>query len=223
MRDYPVDSRSCGKPNLRQAAVWGAGIGILVLLCFVASPANAQTYATLLTFGGSNGAVVCGDLTLSGTTLYGMSMGGNGGSWNGNVFRIGANGSGYRNLLSLTGTGGTYPGWEPAGALAVSGTTLYGMTQEAGTPLDGPGSAGPGNIFSVGTDGSGYQNVFYFGSGTNSGVFPKGDLTLSGTTLYGVTSQGGDMGEGVAFRIGVNGSGYQETWSRSRAATVSIP
>ena len=44
------------------------------------------------------------------------------------------------------------------GSLALSGTTLYGMTVEGG-------SSGDGNVFSLGTNGSGYQNLLSF-SGT---------------------------------------------------------
>ena len=68
------------------------------------------------------------------------------------------------------------------GSLTLSGSTLYGMT------LSG-GANGNGTIFSINTDGSGFQNLFSF-SGTN-GDNPHGSLTLSGSTLYGMTSAGG--------------------------------
>ena len=89
-----------------------------------------------------------------------------------------ANAQTFTSLLSFTGTGGAYPGLSPYGDLTVSGTTLYGMT-----PFGG--SSGDGNVFSIGTNGSGYQNLFSF-SGTN-GVLPRGNLILSGTTCYGMS------------------------------------
>ena len=46
--------------------------------------------------------------------------------------------------------------------------------------------------------------------GAASGLYPyQGGLTLSGTTLYGTTSQGGANGDGNVFSVGTNGSNYQ--------------
>ena len=57
-----------------------------------------------------------GDLTLIGSTLYGMTAIG-GANSNGNIFSINTDGSGFKNLLSFTGTGGAYPGACPSGGL----------------------------------------------------------------------------------------------------------
>ena len=75
-----------------------------------------------------------------------------------------ADGQTYNVLLSFSGTGGAYPGKMPAGDLTLSGSTLYGMTSDGGT-------SNGGTIFSINTDGSGFQNLFSF-SGTN-GNFPR--------------------------------------------------
>ena len=192
--------RSCRDGfGLRQRISLG---GAVIALLLVSGQAKAQTFTTLLTFNGTNGADPMGDLTLSGTTLYGMTEGG-GTTGDGNIFSIGTDGSGFQNLLSFSGTNGQYPAF---GNLAISGTTLYGMTRNGGT-------AGDGNIFSVGTNGSGFQNLLSF-SGTN-GQLPFGSLTLSGTTLYGMTLQGGTAGNGSIFSIGTNGSGFQNLLSFS--------
>jgi hypothetical protein len=74
----------------------------------------------------------------------------------GNVFSVGVNGTGFQNLLSFTGSGGAAPGRNPQGSLALSGTTLYGMTTEAFF------NGGEGNVFSVGINGAGYQDVVSF-------------------------------------------------------------
>src|SRR5690242_13817955 len=40
------------------------------------------------------------------------------------------------------------------------------------------------------------------------GDYPRGTLLLSGSTLYGTTEYGGDLGNGTVFAINTNGSGY---------------
>ena len=113
------------------------------------------------------------------------------------VFSVETGGMGYRNLVSFTGTGGMAGGENPYGSLTLSGTTLYGMTAAGGT-------GGRGNIFSVGTDGTSYQNLVSFTGigGIASGSGPYGSLTLSGTTLFGMTSKGGTYIHGNIFRVG---------------------
>ena len=88
-------------------------------------------------------------------------------------------------------------GWNPHGSLTLSGTTLYGMTLDGGTDRYG-------NIFSVGIDGSGFQNLYSFTGGADGG-YPYGDLTFSGGTLFGMTSAGGNgvgtNGDGTVFAL----------------------
>ena len=70
----------------------------------------------------------------------------------------------FTTLVQFTGTSGTASGWDPQGSLAVSGTTLYGMTLYGGTntTVISGGTYGYGNIFSVGVDGTNYQNLLSF-------------------------------------------------------------
>ena len=161
---------------------------------FSASAPTAAATRTCLSFSGTNGKDPnFGSLTLSGTTLYGMTVEG-GSSGDGNVFSIGTNGSGYQNLLSFSGTNGDCPD----GSLILSGTTLYGMTSDGG-------SSGVGNVFSLGTNGSGYQNLLSF-TGTGGacpGGYPAGDLTLSAGALYGMTWCGGANNDGTVFSVTV--------------------
>ena len=79
--------------------------------------------------------------------------------------------------------------------------------------------SGKGNIFSINTDGTGFQNLFSF-NGTN-GAYPYGDLTLSGSTLYGMTYMGGS-GKGNIFRSTPMAPAFR-TCSRSTAPTGLIP
>lgn len=55
------------------------------------------------------------------------------------------------------------------------------------TQFGGPDHVG--NIFSVGIDGSDYPDLHDFNY--TDGAYPQGDLTLSGGTLFGMTSGGG--------------------------------
>jgi hypothetical protein len=73
---------------------------------------------------------------------------------------------------------------------------LYGMTPQGG--------GGDGTIFSINTDGTGFHSVFSF-NGTD-GELPHGDLTLNGSTMYGMTKNGGSsgnsgLGNGVVFAL----------------------
>jgi len=47
-----------------------------------------------------------------------------------------------------------------------------------------------------------------FSGGGTDGSSPRGDLILSGSTLYGVTNWGGPDNSGVAFSIDTSGSGF---------------
>jgi uncharacterized repeat protein (TIGR03803 family) len=153
-------------------------------------------FHNLVSFTGSGGAaagaVPYGSLIASGSTLYGMTSG-NFGNGYGNIFSVGVNGTNYQNLVSFTGTGGTASGRAPQGSLILSGTTLYGMTEEGGVH-------GDGNIFSVGIDGSSYDDLYDFTGGTD-GAYPIGDLLALGGTLFGMTNEGGANGDGTVFAL----------------------
>ena len=103
----------------------------------------------------------------------------------------------YTNLHSFTGTDGIYPVFN----LAKAGTTLYGMTYKGG-------SNGVGAIFALKTDGKGFTNLYSF-KGNDDGAYPYGGLVHSGTTLYGMTYEGGSNNEGTIFSIKTDGSGYK--------------
>ena len=71
-------------------------------------------------------------------------------------------------------------GVNPKGALALSGSTLYGTASSGGN-----GSAG--TVFQVNTDGTGITTLhtFAFQQGT-----PVGDLVAIGNTVYGTSEFG---------------------------------
>ena len=168
---------------------------------------DGMNYQNLVSFTGAGGAASgeapYGSLTLSGTALYGMTSAG-GANVDGNIFSVRTDGTNYQNLVSFTGTGGTAIGDLPHGSLTLSGTMLYGMTLQGGANFFG-------NVFSAGTGGTNYQNLVSFTgtSGSASGQHPQGSLTLDGTTLYGMTGEGGAIGFGNVFTVGTDGTNYQ--------------
>jgi uncharacterized repeat protein (TIGR03803 family) len=169
----------------------------------LAGQVKGQTFTTLHTFtGGSGGATPYAVLILSGKTLYGTAQEG-GNSGNGSVFAINIDGTGFTNLYSFTA------GSTPNGLL-LSGNTLYGTAQTGG-------SSDHGTVFKVNTDGTGFKVLHSFtatsGSGgligTNSdGCFPGAGLILSGSTLYGTARFGCGSGNGTAFNVNTNGTGF---------------
>ncbi len=158
-------------------------------------------YKTLYSFsGGSDGAQPQGSLTLSGSTLYGMTYGGGTDNY-GTIFQINTDGTGYKTLYRFSG--GTSDGANPYGSLTLSGSTLYGMTYEGG------GASNDGTIFQINTDGTGYKILHSFSGGASDGARPLGDLTQSGSTLYGMTVYGGTNSAGTIFQINTDGTGFQ--------------
>src|ERR1035438_1967722 len=169
----------------------------------------SKSFTTLHDFTGSDGASPNGGLTYSHSTLNGMTRSG-GTNGNGTVFSIST--KSFRSLYSFTalsgpvnifGYGTNSDGASPQGGLVLSGNTLYGTAA-------GGGKNGNGTVFAVNTDGTGFRNVYSFsavstkssGVYTNSdGAFPNTGLILSGNTLYGTTSAGGNSGNGTVFSL----------------------
>src|ERR1035437_3537741 len=91
-----------------------------------AGPVTAQTFTTLHSFNGSDGANPRAGLILSGNTLYGTAQYG-GSSAGGTVFAVSTDGTGFTTLHNFdyySSSDGTAPG-----ALILSGNTLYGTAQ----------------------------------------------------------------------------------------------
>ena len=145
-------------------------------------------FKTLVNFGGARGQNPQGSLLLSGSTLYGMtSYGGNNADSAGTIFSVNTDGTSFATLLNFNLTNGS----SPTGALALNGSTLYGMTA-------GGGSIG-GVLFSIGTTGGSYTNLVNFGVNNISGAFPHGSVLYDNGVLYGMTYSGGKYSWGTIF------------------------
>ena len=156
----------------------------------------------------SDGANPHADLILSGDTMYGTTEYG-GLSGRGTVFAANTNGSGFTTLHNFA-EGGYNPvglftnadGANPSSALVRSGNRLYG-TARAG------GYSGNGTIFTLNIDGTEFTNLYTFSPTprypepqiNSDGANPSGGLVLSGSTLYGLTANGGPSGNGTVFSL----------------------
>jgi uncharacterized repeat protein (TIGR03803 family) len=144
----------------------------------------------------SDGACPLGGLIISGNMLYGTANIG-GKSGNGTVFAVSTNGTGFTNLHNFSATDSVSSpngdGAYPVVGLLLSGDTLYGVALRGG-------SYGYGTIFALNTNGTGFTNLQNFTNG-NEGANPQAGLFLSGNTLYGTASNGGESGDGTVFSL----------------------
>lgn len=145
-----------------------------------------------------NGADPLTGLCLSGNTLYGTT-GIGGTNADGTIFSINTDGSDFTTLHNFIG--GTNDGSRPMGRLVLSGGTLYGTTY-------GGGAYGPGIIFSLNTNGTGYTILHSFSDLKGDGDAPESGLTLSGDALFGMTCFGGTGQVGTLFMLNTNGSNF---------------
>jgi uncharacterized repeat protein (TIGR03803 family) len=141
--------------------------------------------------GTTDGANPNGSLILSGTNLYGMTFVG-GANNTGTIFEFNTKTGALTLLHSFEG--GTTDGAWPLGNLILSGTNLYGMTYHGG-------ANDSGTIFEFNTKTGALTLLHSFEGGTTDGDHPYGNLILSGTTLYGMTSSGGANNNGTIFEF----------------------
>jgi len=185
---------------------------IALVLALVAAQAHAQTLTTIASFTGAEGSKPEGSLTLSadGSTFYGMTETG-GANNDGAIFSIPVAGGSPTILASLDGADGANP-WGSL-TLSADGTTLYGMSY-------GGGAKNEGAIFSIAVTG-GAPTVLASLS-TSAGFDAYGSLTLSadGSTLYGMTQNGGPYNTGVVFSIPATGGALTTLSSFSFSPTA---
>jgi uncharacterized repeat protein (TIGR03803 family) len=143
--------------------------------------------------------------------LYGMTMMG-GTNDMGCIFKIKTDGSGYTKIFDFSGSSN---GKYPYGSLTLSGNMLYGMTNQGG-------NADKGCIFKINASNNAFTKLFDF-TGAANGSYPKGNLVLSGNTLYGLTTNGGADDKGSAFSIQTDGTGYTQLLDFSGTENGRLP
>jgi uncharacterized repeat protein (TIGR03803 family) len=165
--------------------------------------APAQTFKTLHDFAaGVDGGNPQAGLILSSNTLYGTAYGG-GSSGRGMVFALNTEGTGFVTLYSFTAPDGSFLN----SRLLLSSNVLYGTAPTGG-------SSNQGTVFALSTDGTGFTILHTFTPNYNptnansDGAHPRSGLALSGNTLYGTASLGGNYGCGTGFALGTDGTGF---------------
>ena len=192
------------------STIYGTTYGITVGLSdgtLFSMNTDGSGFKVLHTFSGADGAGPNG-LTLVGSTFFGTTVEGGTGvtvsGGDGTVFSINTDGSGFQVLHSFTG--GSSDGYQPQAGLTAVGSTLYGATAYSGAgspPSDG-------TLFSIDTDGSGYQVLHWFDKGgAAEGFLPQGGLAAIGSVLYGAAGGDGSNNDGTLFSIHADGSGFQ--------------
>lgn len=170
-------------------AIGTNGLGLTNIYSFSVNP-----------YTNSDGANPSTSLVLAGNTLYSTANGG-GAHAAGTLFAVNTNGTGFTNLHDFSFATGQYPDRD----LLLSGGVLYGTTSVGG-------AAAVGTIYKMNTNGTGFVDFYDFSSPsdlTNSdGAFPQCNLVLSGQTLYGTASGGGNFGSGTVFAINTDGTGF---------------
>jgi len=125
-----------------------------------------------------------GNLVVSGSTLYGVTSGG-----------IYSYNIGTDTLTTLHSFNYSSDGGGTAGYIMLSGSTIYGMT-------NGGAAYNAGAIFSLNVNTENFTNLHSFNTPTDGG-YPTGNLLLVGSTLYGMTPEGGAYGDGTLFSLTV--------------------
>ena len=211
--DTPLGSLICGGKILYGMTMSG---GVNGMGCIFKINKDGTGFALLHSFAESetNGRRPSGTLLLKGKTLYGVTTPG-GALDRGTLFKINTDGTGFTILHSFLG--GVEDGYGPSGGLVAKGQNLYGMTIWGG-------ANNSGTIYTIKTNGTGFQLLHSFLAGTEDGGMPqRGILAFKGSTLYGMTMAGGDSGCGIIFKINTNGTGYDILHSFAGAADGKSP
>jgi len=187
-------------------------IGVFAVLCITAISQAEDTFTILHEFAGGDDANPIGDVTISGSTIYGLTSGD---GTTGTIFKMSLDGSVYSVLHTFAG-GGT-DGANPEGSLTLIGSTLYGMTCNGG-------DNDSGTVFKIDTDGNNFSLLHEFAGGGSDGARPyHSNFIVDGSTLYGVTTYGGDNGAGTIFKIDTDGNNFSLLHEFTAPTSQSMP
>jgi uncharacterized repeat protein (TIGR03803 family) len=144
-------------------------------------------------------------LVLSAGTFYATTPAGgamnDGGTGNGTIFTVRADGTGFSNLYNFSAVvpdpnldaNGSSPN-----SVIWSDDVLYGTTRGAGSPS--------GTVFRVNDDGTAFTNLYTFPSGVTPAT-----VIASGNSLYGAASYSGTSSigsNGMVFKLNSDGTGF---------------
>jgi uncharacterized repeat protein (TIGR03803 family) len=169
---------------------------------------DATGYLRLHQFvGATSGRNPFGAVYSDGTYLYGTTS--SGGANNlGLLYKLKTDGTIFSNILEFAGSNGS----RPYGAVISDGTYLYGMTQEGGTSNNGI-------VYKIKPDGTGFLILKNF-TIAPEGTRPLGSLILQGGKLYGMTTEAGQNGDGIIFKINTDGSNYLKLYDFTGVANA---
>jgi uncharacterized repeat protein (TIGR03803 family) len=153
-----------------------------------------DSFTSLHSFTGAGGAFPTGNLVQLNGMLYGMTTTSN--THPGLLFEYDPVAMGYDVLHYFSG--GINDGAAPYGSLVTLAGNLYGMTRDGG-------DLNLGVIFKYDPTGGGNYSILRELDNMTGGN-PEGSLTVVGSSLYGMTKQGGSLGGGVVFKCDNDGT-----------------
>jgi uncharacterized repeat protein (TIGR03803 family) len=159
---------------------------------------NGTGFTVLHNFSNTDGTMPQAALILAGDTLYGTASAG-GSSFGGTLFSIQTNGSNFTVLHDFNSA--TTNGNNPMASLLLLTNVFYGTT-------DNGGEFDAGTVFSINTNGSGFNVIYSFSGNTNDGGNPDAPVVLIGDSLYGTTVGGGSTGNGTVFGLQIFGLAF---------------
>jgi len=188
-----------GSPVVWQSYIYGTTSygGTYNSGCIYKIKTDGTAFTTLYSFNSSNndGYSPFGTLVLSGNVLYGTTF--SGGSFGfGTIYKINTDGTGYARLFNFNQANGA----NPTEGLQLAGDSLYGATPFGGT--------GIGSVFKININGTGFTNLHNFNSVTDSPYIPFSSPALIGNTLFGTTSELGNIDQGAIYKINTDGTGF---------------
>jgi uncharacterized repeat protein (TIGR03803 family) len=192
------------KLGLLQAA------GIVFALCITtAIAAPAQTFNSLVSFNGTNGAEPGYVSLVQGRdgNYYGTTESG-GAYYSGTVFKITPSGT-LTTLYSFCSQNNCPDGYITRGLVQATDGNFYGTTYEGGTSSGECGATGCGTVFEITPAGT-LTTLYNFDM--MHGEWPSAGL-MQGTdgNLYGTTYEGGAYGYGTIFQLSVGLGRFIET------------
>jgi uncharacterized repeat protein (TIGR03803 family) len=161
---------------------------------------DGSNYQVLHSFSaaGSAGYGPAGGVVVSGSILFGTTEHSDFGLDTGTLYAMNADGTGYHVLHTFLG--GANDGAGPTADLTLVGSTILGTTWAGGLN-------NAGTVFSINTDGTGYQLLHAFSGGAN-GSHPQFGVTAAGSVLYGSTRASAN-GKGTVYELNMDGTGFQ--------------